>query len=33
MRVRCVCVSIWVCVMVNEMQSVGFVLSNQQPER
>ena len=25
--------SICVCVMLNEMQSVGFVINNQQPER
>ena len=34
---ECVCVCVCVClsgsVMVNEMQPVGFVINNQQPER
>ena len=35
----CECVCVWGCVclsgsvMVNEMQPVGFVINNQQPER
>ena len=33
----CACVGVCVClsgsVMVNEMQPVGFVINNQQPER